>query len=51
MTLSRKHYVEIAGILHEAKTKRETVQRMSNYFSRDNSKFDEQRFKRAVRGK
>lgn len=47
--LSRKHYTQIAKILHESHKKSEVVRGLSTYFGSDNPRFDEVRFKRAVK--
>ncbi len=49
MPLSKKHYVEIAGILRESHSKKEAVEGMSTYFAEDNPRFDPLRFRKATK--
>jgi hypothetical protein len=49
MALSRKHYIEIAGIMREAKTRTEAVMDMSDYFASENPRFDRAKFRKAAK--
>ena len=50
--ITKKHYIEIAWLLHnfikENKTNRELINEFCVYFETDNPNFDSERFKKAV---
>ena len=48
MSMSRKHYEEIALILSASNIEDKDMQTLSDYFKMDNPRFDKQRFTQAV---
>tara|TARA_Y100001937_G_C6956682_1_gene257069 strand:- start:439 stop:630 length:192 start_codon:yes stop_codon:yes gene_type:complete len=48
MSMSRKHYEEIALILGSSNITHNDIERLADYFKMDNPRFDKQRFTQAV---
>ena len=49
MPMSKKNYIKFAEIFGRRKAKKETVDSTINYFKEDNPRFDETRFREAVK--
>ncbi len=51
MAFTRKHYLEVGGILRDRKAKKSEIDRYVQMFKKDNPRFDAKRFRDYVAGK
>ena len=51
MSLSKKTYIAVAEVIRNARTKKDIIDGLSNYFAVDNPRFEPYRFREAINRK